>query len=157
MGAFSLIVVINLLNRFWIKCCSAFRMPVQTRQATLLEIISKRYSCSICLFSLVDPYRVDPCEHTFCNECLSKWLKRSVYCPVCRTPMDKFFADVKSSNGLALNLAKLSKEFKRSCGAERDVDCSECLLVDEISVEQLVKESKIRVEYYDPTAVWIWL
>ena len=40
-------------------------------------------SCSICMSELNDSITT-PCNHTFCNGCLTKWLLTNESCPMCR-------------------------------------------------------------------------
>ena len=48
-------------------------------------------TCSICLNGLVnnDLCKTD-CEHSFCYECLHKWLEIKQDCPFCRKSIEKF-------------------------------------------------------------------
>ena len=41
--------------------------------------------CIICSEVFKNPARLD-CAHTFCRQCISKWLKEQKSCPVCRNP-----------------------------------------------------------------------
>ena len=41
------------------------------------------YTCSICLGNVIDPIK-SPCEHIYCNSCLTGWLLKKNTCPVCR-------------------------------------------------------------------------
>ncbi len=45
--------------------------------------ISVDKSCSICLGNAVNPHELK-CEHVFCRDCISAWLKRDSVCPICR-------------------------------------------------------------------------
>lgn len=40
--------------------------------------------CSICHDSLINPKTLH-CNHTFCSECISSWLRIHPTCPVCRS------------------------------------------------------------------------
>ena len=42
-------------------------------------------SCSICMNNIVHTNKViTPCEHSFCNTCLTHWLLTNTSCPMCR-------------------------------------------------------------------------
>ncbi|KAI9346104.1 hypothetical protein BDR26DRAFT_121148 [Obelidium mucronatum] len=41
-------------------------------------------TCAICTSTLINPVRLDPCDHYFCKECIDEWLKRNRICPVDR-------------------------------------------------------------------------
>ncbi|KAJ4827737.1 hypothetical protein Tsubulata_036814 [Turnera subulata] len=43
--------------------------------------------CAICLEGMVDTALAMPCNHTFHRACITKWLKTSHYCPICRFQM----------------------------------------------------------------------
>jgi hypothetical protein len=40
-------------------------------------------SCSICMNDIVDCVKT-PCDHEFCNDCLTHWLMTKNSCPMCR-------------------------------------------------------------------------
>ena len=44
------------------------------------------FNCPICLEIFTNPVVVT-CGHTFCNKCITSWLKesRDIVCPMCRT------------------------------------------------------------------------
>ena len=47
-------------------------------------------TCAICLCSLPgDPerYKLPSCSHTFCTNCILKWVKEKNECPLCRRPV----------------------------------------------------------------------
>lgn len=42
-------------------------------------------SCSICMTDIIHTNKVvTPCEHSFCNTCLTHWLLTNTSCPMCR-------------------------------------------------------------------------
>lgn len=40
--------------------------------------------CPICYDEIIFPSCIKPCEHMFCNRCITKWLKKKMHCPLCR-------------------------------------------------------------------------
>ena len=47
-------------------------------------------TCAICLCSLPgDPerHKLPSCSHTFCTNCILKWVKEKNQCPLCRRPV----------------------------------------------------------------------
>ena len=76
---------------FVIICFSLFQ-PKPSSSDHLLEAFKEELSCAICTQELQDPKDLDCC-HTFCSECLQKWLdsqcrKTSIPCPVCLKDTD---------------------------------------------------------------------
>ena len=74
-----------------IFCCSLLQ-PKPSSSDHLLEAFKEELSCAICTQELQDPKDLECC-HTFCSECLQKWLdsqcqKTSIPCPVCLKDTD---------------------------------------------------------------------
>jgi len=69
-------------------------------------------SCAICL----DDYETGsaciqlPCStgHVFHEECLHSWLRRSRYCPMCRTDLIQVMSDARKAEGRACELVRPS-------------------------------------------------
>lgn len=49
--------------------------------AELMEMDEKE--CAICQDELHDPVKL-PCNHVFCDVCISEWLDENKTCPICR-------------------------------------------------------------------------
>ena len=47
------------------------------------EKIEKYLTCPICTEIFDNPIRIS-CGHTFCEDCLSEWGRKSNFCPLCR-------------------------------------------------------------------------
>ena len=49
-----------------------------------VESVDEELNCTICVRPLNLPVYSSKCGHTFCQECIRKWHKKSSICPVCR-------------------------------------------------------------------------
>lgn len=59
-----------------------------TRFVELNSDLEDELTCVICCNILCEPV-VTPCCHSFCRECVGRWLKDFKSCPVCRKPCYK--------------------------------------------------------------------
>ena len=64
------------------------------------SLISKHLICIICQEVLYEPKRID-CGHTFCDICITQWLSKSTFCPMCRQKVSK---EGMSKDLIALNI-----------------------------------------------------
>lgn len=56
--------------------------------------VSEDISCPICMENIkgspdIQSYRVLLCKHTYCDECITRWLKTSKQCPVCKIDLEE--------------------------------------------------------------------
>ncbi|KAM7540419.1 hypothetical protein Aperf_G00000022960 [Anoplocephala perfoliata] len=74
--------------------------------------------CSICIQRLKDP-RSLPCDHVFCRDCITDWLRTNNECPLCRkrSTLD----DLKKIFFLNEILDNIHTEDKPACDACHDV------------------------------------
>ncbi len=70
-----------------------------------MEVLSNRFKglfeevCVICCDVKVKPIMNSPCTHTYCGECLLKWLKNHNSCPTCRrTILNTDLVYIKTDN-----------------------------------------------------------
>ena len=53
--------------------------------------MSQEPSCSVCLEQYMrdinPPMNRNPCGHTFCQPCITRWMRTSRSCPECRGPI----------------------------------------------------------------------
>lgn len=68
--------------------------------------------CDICQYPFNDP-RSTPCEHTFCDQCIKRWLARTSSCPTCR-------------NSLSVNELKLTDRIVIRMIDQLKVKCGKC-------------------------------
>ena len=52
-----------------------------------MDSIDEELRCAICTRPFDLPVYSSQCGHTFCQECIQKWLKNSSSCPTCRHPV----------------------------------------------------------------------
>lgn len=72
--------------------------------------VDEELLCPICSFILEDPVQAPDCEHAFCKDCISQWLKLQSICPVDRASIQ--ITDLKPVPRILKNL--LSK-LKLNC------------------------------------------
>lgn len=53
-----------------------------TKTETSDHVITVR--CPICLQSVLDPVTLLGCNHLFCKECITKWFRTKIQCPLCK-------------------------------------------------------------------------
>lgn len=53
-----------------------------TKNETSDHVITVR--CPICLQSVLDPVTLLGCNHLFCKECITKWFRTKIQCPLCK-------------------------------------------------------------------------
>jgi len=93
------------------------------RFVELNEDLEEELTCIICCGILREPV-VTHCGHTFCRDCVNRWIKTERSCPVCRKPCHK----LSKPPVLVTNL--LGK-LKIKCEHE-DRGCSEVMTLDRL-------------------------
>ena len=61
---------------------------VAPKETTRIEI-----NCPICMDNTYD-IRKTICGHSYCSNCIEKWLKTNIKCPVCMTTLDDFDTNI---------------------------------------------------------------
>eukprot|EP00126_Sphaerothecum_destruens_P001068 Sdes_comp12921_c0_seq1m3029 len=51
--------------------------------------IDKSLLCPICKDPFIDPVETDSCGHTYCRQCIYRWLDRNLSCPLDKSPLQK--------------------------------------------------------------------
>jgi hypothetical protein len=72
--------------------------------------------CGICLHAIEDPTTIlptqfsgAPCQHSFCENCLTTWRKTSRHCPICQAVIHSTFPDIKVKRLLAMQMVRCPK------------------------------------------------
>lgn len=48
----------------------------------------EEFKCGICLEAFIDPVMISVCQHNYCRECITDWLKTDMSCPEDREPIE---------------------------------------------------------------------
>ncbi len=64
---------------------SIFSNQEEKKLIKIEKDLVQELNCSICLDIICQSASLNPCQHTFCSQCLWKCLKVSIKCPLCRT------------------------------------------------------------------------
>ncbi|MCE5295284.1 MAG: hypothetical protein LLF94_11830 [Chlamydiales bacterium] len=74
--------------------------------------------CAYCLGPYVNPLQT-PCKHTFCNDCITAWLKKDPTCPMCRTPLKvqdgALRENIEAKNAVSRSAEKANDIAKEVC------------------------------------------
>lgn len=77
--------------------------------------IDEEFHCIICTTVLENPVQT-PCDHSFCNECISDWLSINKICPADRKPLT--ISDLKPPSRPFRNLwnkLDIKCDFRKAC------------------------------------------
>ncbi|KAG9015426.1 hypothetical protein FRB94_000030 [Tulasnella sp. JGI-2019a] len=80
--------------------------------ATFAKALKSELQCEICFAMLYEPVTT-PCQHTFCDKCLSRTLDHSSQCPLCRQPLPGYAYINEHAKNQVL-LAVMLKAFPRA-------------------------------------------
>lgn len=50
--------------------------------------LAEEFKCGIWLEVFEEPVMISACDHIYCRECITEWLKTDTICPVDRTPIE---------------------------------------------------------------------
>lgn len=59
--------------------------------------------CNICLEDIKNKSTLKPCNHSFCNKCITHWAKNSTFCPLCKK---QFKTIISKKSAVTYNKAK---------------------------------------------------
>ena len=115
-------------------------------------------SCSICIESIDKTNMIKtPCDHTFCNKCLTKWLITNTSCPMCRNnfgPSDKSEESDDDDEEISINVEMndgISKRFQSDI-EEYYEDFVDRLfdMIDNIEDQEYLRDYNVLIEngYY---------
>ncbi|RKP10828.1 hypothetical protein THASP1DRAFT_27424 [Thamnocephalis sphaerospora] len=86
--------------------------------SALLERMAAEFRCSICLSTLRDPCAT-PCQHVFCNECISMALRTQEKCPLCKGKVTRrALTPATGTNALLQAYVRLVRAYERETGEE---------------------------------------
>ena len=109
-----------------------FLTKVKTIQSKAKLNTSKLFeeiTCAVCRFTHQDPYKIVPCGHSFCNWCLTEWLKQNATCPMCRCRPTIFRKDREVRAKVDYVCGRLSNERQMELGYGRKLSEQQyCLL-----------------------------
>ena len=110
---------------------------ITTRRSAMLKTVKEELTCSVCCVMFLDPYTLHPCEHTFCNECISTWLTKTITCPLCRKAPIKFKSNKRVLNKIQTALPRMSNEDRKEFEVIRHQNKSYCFLTDKLTAKKL--------------------
>ncbi|XP_062984529.1 E3 ubiquitin-protein ligase Topors-like [Elgaria multicarinata webbii] len=58
--------------------------------------MAKSSKCAICLGGIQDTTYLNPCNHKVCFDCIQKWSRKKVICPLCKQRFHSFFHTVST-------------------------------------------------------------
>lgn len=70
----------------------SYQLYTTLNLAFLITMAERNDQCDICLIENIPANQaaiLGPCDHKYCYSCLKQWIADRVYCPTCRTPIDK--------------------------------------------------------------------
>ena len=133
------------MRKLFLTKVKTIRTKAQLNTSKLFEEIT----CAVCKFSLHDPYRILPCQHSFCNWCLTEWLKQSASCPMCRCKPTLFRKDRQARAKVEHVCRRLSPDRQEEMGFGRKLTEQQfCLVTHKMTLGQflqLVPDSAARL------------
>ncbi|XP_075254060.1 uncharacterized protein LOC142345699 [Convolutriloba macropyga] len=103
------------MRKLFLTKIKTIRTKAKMNTCKLFEEIT----CAVCRFSLQDPYKILPCNHSFCNWCLTEWLKQNATCPMCRCKPTIFRKDREARAKVEFVCGRLSSERQLEMGYGR--------------------------------------
>ncbi|XP_042311327.1 E3 ubiquitin-protein ligase Topors-like [Sceloporus undulatus] len=70
--------------------------------------MTKNPTCALCLERIQDITYLNPCSHRFCFECVQKWSRKKVTCPLCKQHFHSFFHRVTPKGALNKDILPLN-------------------------------------------------
>lgn len=124
------------MRKLFLTKVKTIRTKAQLNTSKLFEEIT----CAVCKFSLHDPYRILPCQHSFCNWCLTEWLKQSASCPMCRCKPTIFRKDRQSRAKVEHVCRRLSPDRQEELGFGRKLTEQQfCLVTHKMTLNQFLQ------------------
>lgn len=124
------------MRELFLTKVKTIRSKAQLNTTKLFEEIT----CAVCKFSLHDPYTILPCQHSFCNWCLTEWLKQSASCPMCRCKPTMFRKDRDARAKVEHFCRRLSPDRQQEMGFGRKLTEQQfCLVAHKMTLAQFLQ------------------
>ena len=117
--------VTKQMRKLFLTKIKTIRTKAKLNTSKLFEEIT----CAVCRFSHQDPYKIVPCGHSFCNWCLTEWLKQNATCPMCRCKPTLFRKDRQARAKVEFVCGRLSTERQLEMGYGRQLSEQQYCLV----------------------------
>lgn len=87
MSSFHHNILSNVLSSFSPNYNALYSSFIPAKIDLINPHILKFYKtpCSICLNKINNPFKINPCNHLFCKNCINSWKKFNNSCPICRS------------------------------------------------------------------------
>mmetsp|Transcript_16693 Transcript_16693/g.18903 ORF Transcript_16693/g.18903 Transcript_16693/m.18903 type:complete len:527 (-) Transcript_16693:2752-4332(-) len=115
-------------------------------KATLSKL-GNEMTCSICTELFVRP-TILSCGHTFCRKCISKWLRSSLKCPLCRCSLTRLPVDSHSIDQTISILLHDNPEGLKHLQKRREEDERELASLEHHRLKFMKLLSQARLEGY---------
>ncbi|XP_064601283.1 E3 ubiquitin-protein ligase RNF8-like [Liolophura sinensis] len=79
--------------------------------ANFTDLMETELQCSICSELFIKAASLN-CSHSFCQLCISQWMKRKKECPICRAPFTSFTRSIVLDSYIEKMVDQLSEELK---------------------------------------------
>lgn len=129
--------VTKQMRKLFLTKIKTIRTKAKMHTSKLFEEIT----CAVCRFSLQEPFKIVPCGHTFCNWCLTEWLKQNATCPMCRTKPTLFRKDREARAKVQFVCGRLSAERQLEMGFGRTMSEKQyCLLGHKMKLCEFLRQ-----------------
>lgn len=78
----------------------------------ITDVLESELQCSICAELFIQATTLS-CSHSFCNYCITEWMKRKKECPVCRAPIKSHSLSIVLDNYIDKMVENLGDDVKQ--------------------------------------------